>query len=147
MNLTHAHKARSSNTDEIFLFSWGDGATVERFCFNRRMVAYFRTSTKEHEVFARSKPETSCSQFPRNSERARMLPKIWRSTGFSISLPWLTFEDNATPRKLLLLVKVRLEMAVCILAITRSAGTKSVTLHQRIKDGQRLQLLHSTKII
>ena len=76
-----------------------------------------------------------------------MLPKIWRSPGSSISLPWLTFEDNATPRKLLLLVKVRLEMAVCILAITRSAGTKSVTLHQRIKDGQRLQLLHSTKII
>ena len=50
MNLTHAHKARSSNTEEIFLFSWGDGATVARFCFNLRMVAYFRTSTKEHEV-------------------------------------------------------------------------------------------------
>ena len=76
-----------------------------------------------------------------------MLPKIWRSPGSSISLPRLTFEDNATPRKLLLLVKVRLEMAVCILAITRSAGTKSATLHQPIRDGQRLQLLYATKII
>ena len=76
-----------------------------------------------------------------------MLPKIWRSPDSSISMPWLTFEDNATPGKLLLLVKVRLEMVVLILAITRSAGTKSVTLHQRIKDGQRLQLLYSTKVI
>ena len=62
-----------------------------------------------------------------------MLQKLWRSPGSSISLPWLTFEDNATPRKLLLLVKVRLEMVVRILAITRSAGTKSVTLYQPIR--------------
>ena len=136
MNLIHVHKTRSSN----FL---SRGATVARFCFNRRMVAYLRTSTKEHEVNRRHLLPSS----PRSSERARMLQKIWRSPGSSISLPWLTFQDNATPRKLLLLVKVRLEMVVCILAITRSAGTKSVTLHQRIKDGRRLQLLHSTKII
>ena len=127
MNLTHPDKARSSNN---FLFSRGDRGVFPN----------------QHEG-ARSKPETSSSQFPRSSERARMLQKLWRSPGSSISLPWLTFEDNATPRKLLLLVKVRLEMVVRILAITRSAGTKSVTLHQRIKDGQRLQLLHSTKFI
>jgi len=136
MNLTHAHKARSLKREEIFLFSWGDHSAI---LFQSTNGVF----PNQHEG-ARSKPETSSSQFPRSSEPARMLPKIWRSPGSSISLPWITFEDNATPRKL---VKVRLEMVVRILAITRSAGTKSVTLHQRIKDGQRLRLLHSTKII